>query len=360
MAGNPLCRLGFSSSAAAAALARSRCRCERICEHAVRRTRASIPALGAMDGDESITIALPGCGARRHRRAAAAQVAVRLQPAAEPWVGVDAVAAHLACRRQRVYDLVCRRHVTGIPHRKEGAAAAVQALADRPRGSRAEAPHERRRSPSTALRLVSVPTSETDMPTEEVQPREDERARRLPPRRAATSYTYRVRGRQRWGTAATFDEARRRKRQAEADTERGELRDNSRVAFGEYAREWVAGYQGRTSHGLRESTRRMYRQMLEQRVIPYFDGTRRLRLAEIEPRDVKAFVRWMVEQEDPRRPGRLLGEVDGPPARRRAPRAPRRRDGGRRSSAPTPRPACASPCPRATGPGARCRPTSAR
>ena len=33
-----------------------------------------------------------------------------------------------------------------------------------------------------------------------------------------------------------------------------------------------------------------------------------MRLAEIEPRDVKAFVRWMNEQEDPRKPGRLLGK----------------------------------------------------
>jgi excisionase family DNA binding protein len=36
---------------------------------------------------------------------------------AEPWVGIDAAAAHLACKRQRIYDLVSRRT---IPHRKEG------------------------------------------------------------------------------------------------------------------------------------------------------------------------------------------------------------------------------------------------
>jgi len=36
---------------------------------------------------------------------------------AEPWVGVDVAAAHLACKRQRIYDLVSRRT---IPHRKEG------------------------------------------------------------------------------------------------------------------------------------------------------------------------------------------------------------------------------------------------
>jgi excisionase family DNA binding protein len=36
---------------------------------------------------------------------------------AEPWVGVDQAAAHLCCKRQRIYDLVSRRT---IPHRKEG------------------------------------------------------------------------------------------------------------------------------------------------------------------------------------------------------------------------------------------------
>jgi excisionase family DNA binding protein len=36
---------------------------------------------------------------------------------AEPWVGVDVAAAHLACKRQRIYDLVSRRT---IPHPKDG------------------------------------------------------------------------------------------------------------------------------------------------------------------------------------------------------------------------------------------------
>jgi integrase len=121
-------------------------------------------------------------------------------------------------------------------------------------------------------------------------------------------YAYRVRGVQRWKTVETYDEARRGKLAAEVDVERGELRDLSRVSFGDYAREWVVNYQGRTSNGFRGSTRRAYTQMLEARIIPYFDGRARLRLAEIEPRDVKAFVRWMNEQEDPRRPGRLLGK----------------------------------------------------
>ncbi len=40
--------------------------------------------------------------------------------AAEPWVGVPEAAAHLGCKPQRIYDLVCRRASSGIPHSKEG------------------------------------------------------------------------------------------------------------------------------------------------------------------------------------------------------------------------------------------------
>jgi hypothetical protein len=81
-------------------------------------------------------------------------------------------------------------------------------------------------------------------------------------------YAYRVRGVQRWKTVDTYDEARRGKLAAEVDVERGELRDLSRVSFGEYAREWIVNYQGRTSNGFRGSTRRAYTQMLEARIIP--------------------------------------------------------------------------------------------
>ncbi len=57
-------------------------------------------------------------------------------------------------------------------------------------------------------------------------------------------YAYRADGRQRWGSAATLDQARRGKRQAEADADRGELFEMSRVRFGDYACEWVIFYQG--------------------------------------------------------------------------------------------------------------------
>jgi hypothetical protein len=121
------------------------------------------------------------------------------------------------------------------------------------------------------------------------------------------AYVYRVEGRQKWGSAPTLAAARKAKRQAEADADRGLIVDVENVRFGDHARHWILTYQGRTSGGFRESTRRWYRQVLEQRIIPYFDS-RRICLGDIRPRDVKAFIVWLLEQEDPRRPGRKLAK----------------------------------------------------
>ena len=120
------------------------------------------------------------------------------------------------------------------------------------------------------------------------------------------AYTYRKRGRQRWGTARTKAEARRLKHQAETDVARGEHRDSTRLGFGEYARAWIAGYQGRTAAGVRPETRDWYRQMLDDRLIPYFDVETGLLLSEIEPRDIKSLVAWLAEQPNPRDPARTL------------------------------------------------------
>jgi excisionase family DNA binding protein len=48
------------------------------------------------------------------------RVAHRTPAVAEPWVGVREAAEHLGCRPQRIYDLICRRATSGIPHHKEG------------------------------------------------------------------------------------------------------------------------------------------------------------------------------------------------------------------------------------------------
>jgi excisionase family DNA binding protein len=41
----------------------------------------------------------------------------RPDPAPEPWVDVAGAAEHLACKRQRIYDLV---HAKRIPHHRDG------------------------------------------------------------------------------------------------------------------------------------------------------------------------------------------------------------------------------------------------
>jgi len=94
------------------------------------------------------------------------------------------------------------------------------------------------------------------------------------------------RGRQRKRSAATLAEARAIKSAVTADLVRGEYVQESRLRFAEYAREWVAGYQGRTSRGIRTRTVEEYRRDLEREAIPYLGH---LRLTEIQQRHIKAF-----------------------------------------------------------------------
>ncbi len=155
-------------------------------------------------------------------------------------------------------------------------------------------------------------------------------------------YSYRKRGKQRWGTARTKTEARRLKRTAETDVERGEHRDGSRETFGAYAREWIDHYGGRTSKGIRDSTRTWYRQMLEARLIPYFDLERGLRLAEIEPRDVKALIAWLATQPNPHAPSAHALALDDRLPRRRHPGPLRRCRRGGRTAPRAPPPASES------------------
>jgi integrase len=94
-------------------------------------------------------------------------------------------------------------------------------------------------------------------------------------------------GRQRKRSAATLAEARALKSTLVADLARGDFVEESRVRFADYARDWVAGYQGRTSRGIRARTIDDYRRDLEREAIPYFGD---MRLAQIRPRHVKAYI----------------------------------------------------------------------
>ncbi len=94
------------------------------------------------------------------------------------------------------------------------------------------------------------------------------------------------RGKRRWASAPTVAAAQRKKVELELDVRRGDYRERHSPPFDEYAREWIDSYAGRTSRGLSAHTRDDYRKRLEAEAVPFFG---RMRLAEIEPRDVKAY-----------------------------------------------------------------------
>lgn len=109
-------------------------------------------------------------------------------------------------------------------------------------------------------------------------------------------------GRRKKRFARTYKEAVRVKSELRTDVGRGDYREQQRVAFSDYAAEWIDTYTGRTASGIRPQTREDYAGLLgfdrdpetgERRIaIPSrgavgFFGRRRL--SEIEPRDVKAY-----------------------------------------------------------------------
>jgi integrase len=96
------------------------------------------------------------------------------------------------------------------------------------------------------------------------------------------------RGRQRWDSAQTIKEALRKKVQRQLEVERGEHQAGSRKRFDDYALLWIDTYAGRTARGISETTRDDYRRRLEKEAIPYFG---KMRLSEIEPRDLKEYAR---------------------------------------------------------------------
>src|SRR4051794_27595051 len=87
------------------------------------------------------------------------------------------------------------------------------------------------------------------------------------------------------GMAHTLNEARDAK--ADADRREPMTPTVARATFGEYALDWLAAYQGRTSRGFSEGTRARYRESLELWAIPYFDRVRRRKFAEVRKPDVR-------------------------------------------------------------------------
>ena len=123
-------------------------------------------------------------------------------------------------------------------------------------------------------------------------------------RRSGGGYVVRYRdpsGKDRKTCARTLAAARNLRAQLVSDVSRGEWTPLKRVAFDDYARSWIATYNGRTASGIRESTLVEYRRALgltedgERRkdgigAVPHFGGQF---LAAIAPRDVKAWLRGL-------------------------------------------------------------------
>ena len=102
-------------------------------------------------------------------------------------------------------------------------------------------------------------------------------------------------GRQRRKSARTFAEARSLKAAFRADVDRGEYRELSNVTFADYAREWIETFTGRTTRGIRDTTKDEYRrdlgldekgEAIAGGAVEFF-GNRKL--ASIEPRDIKRY-----------------------------------------------------------------------
>jgi excisionase family DNA binding protein len=68
----------------------------------------------------SLTLALPAELVERIAQRAAAIVAERAEPKAEPWLTVEQAAAHLGISTSQLYTLASRRRCNGLPLTKEG------------------------------------------------------------------------------------------------------------------------------------------------------------------------------------------------------------------------------------------------
>jgi integrase len=111
-------------------------------------------------------------------------------------------------------------------------------------------------------------------------------------------------GRQKKKSARTQAEARKLRAAMLGDVARGEFDEPSRVGFGEYAADWIERYHGRGKRGFRESTREEYRRSLQVYAFPFFDGQvahpgaprRALKLSEVRPPHIAAFVGWLADE----------------------------------------------------------------
>ncbi|MBS1891569.1 MAG: site-specific integrase [Actinobacteria bacterium] len=98
----------------------------------------------------------------------------------------------------------------------------------------------------------------------------------------------RHRGRQRFETYRTFEEARAAKGRQDA----GETRPKSKVKFGEYFADWIETYAGRTKRGFGEETRTEYRRSIRDDALPLWES---LSMAEIDQAEVRRLYKSMLD-----------------------------------------------------------------
>ncbi|MDX6624832.1 MAG: hypothetical protein QOE75_2764 [Solirubrobacterales bacterium] len=105
---------------------------------------------------------------------------------------------------------------------------------------------------------------------------------------------FRAAARQRKRHARTYAEARKLKRESEADRDCGELQERSAITLRRYLDEWVERYRGQGRRGFRENTRDEYRRLLAAYAHPYFPA--RLKLVDVSTYTLARFVDWLANE----------------------------------------------------------------
>jgi integrase len=105
---------------------------------------------------------------------------------------------------------------------------------------------------------------------------------------------FRAAGRQRKRHARTYAEARKLKRESEADRDRGVLQERSAVTLRRFLDEWVERYRGQGRRSFRENTRDEYRRLLAAYAHPYFPA--RLKLVDVSTYTLARFVDWLADE----------------------------------------------------------------
>lgn len=77
--------------------------------------------MSATEANLSLILDLPAELVERIAQRAAAIIAERAEPRAEPWLTVEQAAAHLGISTSQLYTLASRRRRNGLPLTKEGA-----------------------------------------------------------------------------------------------------------------------------------------------------------------------------------------------------------------------------------------------